>query len=51
MVLPTYFTLFYIFIKNINCVTRNKVALNERIGPVKHINIIQGKTFFYGFKY
>ena len=46
MALPTYIYLFafYVFIKNIiYCVTRNKVAWNERLSPVKHKNIIQDK--------
>ena len=36
---------FYIFLSKllINCVTRNKVARNERLSPVKHNYIIQGK--------
>ena len=42
-------TFFYFFFL-INCNARNKVAQDERLSPVKHNNIIQGKIY-YGFKY
>ena len=48
MALPTYifYLRFYIFLSKIliYCVTRNQVAWNERLSPVKHNNNIQDKT-------
>ena len=48
MTIPPYSFLFCVFIYFlskilINSVTRNKVAWNESLSPVKHNNIIQGK--------
>ena len=48
MALPTYIFLFAFlhFLSKIliYCVTRNQVAWNERLSPVKHTNNIQDKT-------
>ena len=42
-----FFTFFFFYKKPINCVTRNKMALNEGLCPVNHNNIIQGKILFW----
>ena len=43
-----YFVFLHFFIKNtLNCVTKYKVARNERLSPVKHKNIIQGKILLW----